>query len=138
MGCGSRPGFAKAAVRPAHIEGRSVTTFRPCRSLPHPLQHELTDHGYVRGMGPWCFGPRQAYTQRSGKVGRLYIEVPNDLHMVGYETDRDDQHIATSRRVHRAEMIEDVGLEPRLRRWAAAALIRELPSTEPCTLCNEA
>jgi hypothetical protein len=71
---------------------------------------------------------REAEAERGGRPPRLDVEVVEHLDVVADEADRRDDDLARAVRRERAERVVHVGLEPRIARVAAPALVRELPA----------
>src|SRR6059036_1727976 len=89
--------------------------------------HELGEHGDEAWMivdGRRAM-ERQARRPRGG--GGLDVQVVEHLDVVAHEPDGHDDDVARSPRPEVLERIVDVGLEPRITRAAAPALIGETP-----------
>jgi hypothetical protein len=69
---------------------------------------------------------------------RLMIQIIENLQMVRNESERNYHYVFDSFAVKLAQVIENVGFEPGLRRWAAAALIHQVPSGESSTFRHQA
>ena len=74
-------------------------------------------------------GADEIHAQRLGSLFCFRVEVVQHFHMIGDESDRDDDDVFGTLRGQLAKMIVDVGFEPGLRWRAAAALIDELPGS---------
>ena len=56
------------------------------------------------------------------QAARFRIEVIHDFQMIRHETERGHQHRSRAFSMQLAQAIQNIGLEPRLARWTAAAL----------------
>ncbi len=92
------------------------------------LADQLGEHGDEPGMG--AHGGRTDHGQAEGIAGLpgLFIEVEQDLHVVGEEPDRVNDDRAGPSAVKVAEMVEDIGFEPGVGRPAAPALVNQGPA----------
>src|SRR6266540_4111236 len=97
--------------------GRTVTCFLP---------DELGERAHEVGIRVRHLDPPQRHSELARAILRLDVDVPANLEVVGDEADRADEHVAHAASVQLAEVVEDVGAEPRLAR-RRLALVRERP-----------
>jgi len=102
------------------------------------LTYQFADHGYEFRMRSGCPGPYHVQAQVVAELGRLSIQIKEDLHVVGYEADWGDDDIdTTTLALYFAKTCEDVWLKPWLRGWAASALIDQPPFFASQLLCHQ-
>src|SRR6266545_8129269 len=97
--------------------GRTVTCFLP---------DELGERAHEVGIRVRHLDPPQRHSELARAILRLDVDVPANLEVVGDEADRADEHVAHAASVQLAEVVEDVGAEPRVAR-RRLALVRERP-----------
>lgn len=93
---------------------------------------ELAEHGGKPGVVAGGFCPDHGDAKFFGKFPGLGVEIEEDFHVVGEESDGRDDDIVDALGVEVAEMVEDVGLEPGLGGGAAPALVDEAPGGSVC------
>src|ERR671934_1749453 len=94
---------------------------------------EYVDEAWVRIRH---LDPRELDPELLCLLGRLVVEVPPDLEVVGDKADRAHEHLAHPASVQVLEMVEDVRAEPRLA-CGRLALERERPVVESGSLGDE-
>src|SRR5439155_25909331 len=98
--------------------------------------YELVERVY---KACWIFDGRLAMerqARRSRGGGGLDVQVVQHLDVVAHEPDGHDDDVTSSRRPEVLERVVDVGLEPRIPRAAAPALVRQAPRAVMDTLCH--
>ena len=89
----------------------------------------------MRPRGP---GAHEPEAERGRPLARLHVEVVDDLHVVGDEADRRHDDVGHPLRPERVQVVEHVGLEPRLSRGSAPALVDERPRELPARAATRA
>ena len=56
------------------------------------------------------------------------VEVKHDLHVIGDKADRYNDHVGDPSGWQLLDTLTDIGLQPRLLRWAASTLVHQLPT----------
>ena len=94
---------------------------------PEALLDQLTDHRHEGRMRPCARRANEIQPELGGRLGRLHVEVEQHLDMVRDEADRCDHDVLHAPRRERAQVVEDVRLEPGtcggpLRLWYTSAV----------------
>lgn len=87
----------------AHVAGRGDT-----KGFVNEVDNECGEFGGVADGG----GPNNGHAEVSGFGLELVIEVPNDLHVVGDESDGGDEEVGFAALVEKVGVIQDVGFQP--------------------------
>ena len=103
-------GFAGLAVfdtafadNSAHVAGRG-----DAEGFVDEVDDECGEFGGVADGG----GPDDGHAEVSGFVLELIVEVPNDLHVVGNESDGGNKEVGFAALVQKLGVIQDVGFQP--------------------------
>ena len=113
----------------AHLSSYAATAASSRRTIPASSADEV-------GVGVRHLGPLQAHAELSRALGRLDVEVPTDLEMVGDEPDRTDDDVVDAPAAEVVEVSEDVGPEPGLS-GRRLALKGERPVVDPAHIRHE-
>src|SRR5699024_1709249 len=110
-------------------EGAQFATNAHGRVLPPLSGRAFDDEVDQPGDEPLGYahrrGTRDLEAQSARGPGRLGVEVPHDLHVVGDEPDRGEHHLRVPRRREIGQVVVDVGLEPWRRRRPRPRAVRE-------------
>ena len=87
----------------AHVAGRG-----DAEGFVDEVNDECGKFGGVADGG----GPDDGHAEVSGFVLELVVEVPNDLHVVGDESDRGDKEVGFAALVEEVGMVQNVGFQP--------------------------
>jgi hypothetical protein len=77
-------------------------------------------------------------TKPAGRLTGFHVEVVDDLHVIGDESDRYDDHVVGPKAAQLAEVLADVGAEPGHVRRPAPALVDDAVLRDPDSLGDQA
>src|SRR3954447_8327931 len=109
-----------------------VTLSRDGQPLLHDLR-EGADEGWIVVER---FDPVQLEPELRSALPCFHVQVPEDLQMVGNESDGRDEHLANALAVEAVELVENVRPEPRLA-GRARALEGERPAVAKAGACGD-
>src|ERR1700730_8322178 len=95
-----------------------------CRALLDEVGQHGDEDGMIIGGG----GAVEAKAELVGDLARLDVEIIEGLDVIAHEADGGQDHVADALALEPAQHVADVGLEPRLARGPAPALIGDLPA----------
>ena len=126
-------------VRPARVrcatKQQAAGQLVPRRGAP-PARRSSSSSRTDRHEGRVCAGrprPHEGQPELGGGLLRLVVEVPDHLEVVADESDREEDDGLLPRLCQRAQVVVDVGLQPRHGRRTATALPHQVegPSRAP-------